>query len=87
VLTDQKAARTIIAATLASIGRSCRSASDGIEVLTVRRTLRKGLPARPVESAGGAGDIFLLVEGGGETITSFLHLNLADRLVTIIAPR
>jgi len=60
----------------------------GIEVLTVPpdaqgrvdiSKLLKTLAQRQISS--------VLVEGGAETITSFLRLGLADRLVVFIAPK
>ena len=61
---------------------------SGIELLTVSaddsnqvdiRQLLKVLGQRQISS--------VLVEGGGEIITSFLRLGLADRLVVFTAPR
>ncbi len=60
----------------------------GIEVLTFPpdkhgrvdlKKLLKTLGEREISS--------LLVEGGGEVITSFLRLGLANKLVAIIAPK
>jgi diaminohydroxyphosphoribosylaminopyrimidine deaminase/5-amino-6-(5-phosphoribosylamino)uracil reductase len=89
VLTEQEAAPTIVAATarandekIAELGRR------GIEVLVIPEDERgrvdltrllKTLAKREISS--------VLVEGGAETITSFLHLNLVDRVVAIIAPK
>jgi diaminohydroxyphosphoribosylaminopyrimidine deaminase/5-amino-6-(5-phosphoribosylamino)uracil reductase len=89
VLTNQKAARTLVAATpAADKAKLSALKSMGIEVLTVSpdkqgrvdlKQLLKTLGQRQISS--------LLVEGGGAVITSFLRLNLVDRLVAIIAPK
>jgi len=89
VLTDQQAARTLVAATPAA-DKAKLSALRlmGIEVLIVPpdkqgkidlKHLLKTLGQRQISS--------LLVEGGAETITSFLRLHLADKIIAIIAPK
>jgi diaminohydroxyphosphoribosylaminopyrimidine deaminase/5-amino-6-(5-phosphoribosylamino)uracil reductase len=89
VLKDQPAARTLVAATpAANADKAAALAETGIEVLTVPpdaegrvdiQKLLKMLAERQISS--------LLVEGGAATITSFLRLGLADRLVIFIAPK
>jgi diaminohydroxyphosphoribosylaminopyrimidine deaminase/5-amino-6-(5-phosphoribosylamino)uracil reductase len=89
VLTRQDAARTIVAATPAAT-KEKRAALQkmGVEVLTIpadkdgRVDLKKLL-----KTLGGREITSLLVEGGGEVITSFLRLGLADKVVAIIAPK
>jgi len=89
VLTGQDKAGTLVAANPAAPEEKLNALRDmGIEVLTVPpdaagrvdlKALLKTLAQRQVSS--------VLVEGGAETITSFLCLNLADRIVAIIAPK
>ncbi len=89
VLKDQDKARTLVATTAwddkAKLAALC---GIGIEALITPpeadgkvdlRALLKTLGQRQVSS--------VLVEGGAETITSFLRLKLADRLVAFIAPK
>jgi diaminohydroxyphosphoribosylaminopyrimidine deaminase/5-amino-6-(5-phosphoribosylamino)uracil reductase len=89
VLTEQEKAKTIIATTdNAPRDTAVILNKMGIEVLTVSgdtygdidlRQLLKILGERSISS--------ILVEGGAATITSFLRLGLADRLVVFTAPR
>ena len=89
VLTHQEAARTLVAATPpADKAKVAALRKMGIEVLTVPPDaggrvdigkLLKTLAQRQISS--------VLVEGGAETITSFLRLGLADKLVVFIAPK
>jgi len=89
VLANQESARTLLAVTPAAAKEKLAALrKSGIEVLTVPpdasgrvdiRQLLKILGERNVSS--------ILVEGGGEIITSFLRLGLADRLVAFIAPK
>jgi len=89
VLTEQEKARTLMAATPAADKSKLAALQRmGIEVLIVPpdadgrvdlKQLMKTLALRQISS--------LLVEGGAETITSFLRLNLADRIIAIIAPK
>jgi diaminohydroxyphosphoribosylaminopyrimidine deaminase/5-amino-6-(5-phosphoribosylamino)uracil reductase len=89
VLKDQPAARTYVAATHAAATEKAAALEKmGIEVLTVPPDsegrvdigeLLKALAERQISS--------VLVEGGAATITSFLRLGLADRLVVFIAPK
>jgi diaminohydroxyphosphoribosylaminopyrimidine deaminase/5-amino-6-(5-phosphoribosylamino)uracil reductase len=89
VLTDQETARTLVAATPAADKEKLAALRRmGIEVLIAPpdaegrvdlRQLLKTLAQRQISS--------LLVEGGAETITSFLRLDLADKIIAIIAPK
>jgi diaminohydroxyphosphoribosylaminopyrimidine deaminase/5-amino-6-(5-phosphoribosylamino)uracil reductase len=89
VLTNQKAARTLVGATPAADKTKLAALkSMGIEVLTIPpdaegrvdlKQLLKMLAQRQISS--------VLVEGGGAVITSFLRLRLVDKLVAIIAPK
>jgi len=89
VLKDQDKAKTLVAATPRADKQKLAALKKmGIEVLTVPpdnvgkvdlEKLLKTLGEREISS--------LLVEGGGAVITSFLRLNLVDKLVVIIAPK
>ena len=89
VLMNQETARTLVAATPAADKEKLAALRwMGIEVLIVPpdkqgkvdlKQLLKMLAQRQISS--------LLVEGGAETITSFLRLNLVDKLVVFIAPK
>ena len=89
VLADQEKARTLVATTpAADKAKLAALRRMGIEVLTVPpdahgkvdlTQLLKTLGQRQISS--------LLVEGGAETITSFLRLHLADKIIAIIAPK
>jgi diaminohydroxyphosphoribosylaminopyrimidine deaminase / 5-amino-6-(5-phosphoribosylamino)uracil reductase len=89
VLMDQEKARTLVAATpAADKSKLAALRRMGIEVLVVPpdkqdkvdlKQLLKMLGERQISS--------LLVEGGAETITSFLRLNLTDKIIAIIAPK
>jgi riboflavin-specific deaminase-like protein len=89
VLTNQEATRTLVAATpAADKAKLSALKSMGIEVLITPpdaegkvdlKQLLKMLAQRQISS--------VLVEGGGAIITSFLRLNLVDKLVAIIAPK
>jgi diaminohydroxyphosphoribosylaminopyrimidine deaminase/5-amino-6-(5-phosphoribosylamino)uracil reductase len=89
VLTNQSAAKTLVAATPAAPPENLAALKKmGIEVLTVPpdsssrvdlKALLKTLAQRQISS--------LLVEGGAEAITSFLRLALADKIICIIAPK
>lgn len=89
VLTEQETAETIIAATSAApeAGRAALE-KKGIEVLTIPADTQGEVDLRQLLKTLGEKDITsVLVEGGAETITSFLRLYLADRLVVFTAPR
>ena len=89
VLSDQSAAKTLVAATPAAPPENLSALEKmGIEVLNLPpdpssrvdlKALLKTLAKRQISS--------LLVEGGAEVITSFLRLSLADRIICIIAPK
>jgi diaminohydroxyphosphoribosylaminopyrimidine deaminase/5-amino-6-(5-phosphoribosylamino)uracil reductase len=89
MLTNQETARTLVATTPAADKEKLSALSRmGIEVLTVPpdkqgkvdlTQLIKMLGQRQISS--------LLVEGGAETITSFLRLHLVDKIIAIIAPK
>jgi diaminohydroxyphosphoribosylaminopyrimidine deaminase/5-amino-6-(5-phosphoribosylamino)uracil reductase len=89
VLANQEAARTLVAATpAADKEKAVALRRMGIEVLMVPpdaqgrvdlNKLLKALAQRQISS--------VLVEGGAETITSFLRQNLVDKLVVFIAPK
>jgi diaminohydroxyphosphoribosylaminopyrimidine deaminase/5-amino-6-(5-phosphoribosylamino)uracil reductase len=89
VLTEQEKAKTLIAATPdAPRSRSVTLDKMGIEVLTVPPDARGDVDLRQLlKSLGERNVSSILVEGGAETITSFLRLGLADRLVVFTAPR
>jgi diaminohydroxyphosphoribosylaminopyrimidine deaminase/5-amino-6-(5-phosphoribosylamino)uracil reductase len=89
VLTNQSAARTLIASSPAAPPEKLAALKNmGIEVLTVPldstsrvdlKALLKTLARRQISS--------VLVEGGAGVITSFLRLALADKIICIIAPK
>jgi diaminohydroxyphosphoribosylaminopyrimidine deaminase/5-amino-6-(5-phosphoribosylamino)uracil reductase len=89
VLTEQEKARTLVAAATAADKEKLAALKKmGIEVLIAPpdaedridlRQLLKTLAQRQISS--------VLVEGGAETITSFLRLDLADKIIAIIAPK
>ena len=89
VLTEQEKAKTLIAATTgAPLNRAAAFKNMGIEVLTVPGDTRGDVDLRQLLKILGERNISsILVEGGAETITSFLRLGLADRLVVFTAPR
>jgi len=89
VLTNQGAAKTLVATTPAAPAEKLAALKKmGIEVLTLPpdsaarvdlKALLKTLAKHQISS--------LLVEGGAGTITSFLRLALADKIIVIIAPK
>jgi diaminohydroxyphosphoribosylaminopyrimidine deaminase/5-amino-6-(5-phosphoribosylamino)uracil reductase len=89
VLTDQEKARTLLAATptadkekLAALRRM------GIEVLFAPPDKQGRVDLKQLLKMLGPQQISsVLVEGGSETITSFLRLKLVDKLVVFIAPK
>lgn len=89
VLANQKTAKTLVAATpRASKQKLAALQKMGIEVLTIPPDSQGRVDLKKLLQALGKREISsLLVEGGGEVITSFLRLGLADKLVVIIAPR
>jgi len=89
VLMNQESVPTIIATT-SSAGSERLSAlrQMGTEVLIIREDERGEVDiSHLLEMLGQRGISSVLVEGGAETITSLLRLNLVDRLVVIVAPR
>jgi diaminohydroxyphosphoribosylaminopyrimidine deaminase/5-amino-6-(5-phosphoribosylamino)uracil reductase len=89
VLAEQEKAKTLIA-TIASAPQNATAALKkmGIEVLTVLEDTRGDVDLRQLLKILGERSISsILVEGGAATITSFLRLGLADRLVVFTAPR
>jgi diaminohydroxyphosphoribosylaminopyrimidine deaminase/5-amino-6-(5-phosphoribosylamino)uracil reductase len=89
VLTNQEAARTLVAATpAADKDKLAALRRMGIEVLLVPPDKRGKVDLKQLLKMLGPQQISsVLVEGGAETITSFLRLNLVDRIITIIAPK
>jgi len=89
LLSSQESAPTFIATTPAADSKKVAALSRlGIEVLKIPpdaagkvdiSELLKALAQRQISS--------VLVEGGAETITSFLRQGLVDRLVAIVAPK
>jgi len=89
VLTNQESAPTIMATTSgADDERLSALRRMGIEVLIVPEDEQGGVDLRHLLGMlGQRGISSVLVEGGAEAITSLLRLNLADRLVVIVAPK
>ena len=89
VLTHQESAPTIIVTTSsADVERLAALRQMGIEVLVAREDERGEVDlGHLLEMLGQWGISSVLVEGGAETITSLLRLNLVDRLVIIVAPK
>ena len=89
VLTEQEKAKTLIAATTgAPKEKPAAYKNMGIEVLTVPADAHGDVDLRQLLKTLGERNVSsILVEGGAETITSFLRLGLADRLVIFTAPR
>ncbi|OGN99994.1 MAG: riboflavin biosynthesis protein RibD, partial [Chloroflexi bacterium RBG_13_52_12] len=87
VLANQETARTLVASTPAAPKEKLAALRKmGIEVLTVPPDKQGRVDLKKLLKALGECEISsLLVEGGGAVITSFLRLNLADKLVAIIA--
>jgi len=89
VLSNQGAAKTIVAATPAAPKEKLAAlAKMGIEVLTIppNSSSRVDLPAL-LKTLSQRQISSVLVEGGAEVITSFLRLALADKIICIIAPK
>jgi diaminohydroxyphosphoribosylaminopyrimidine deaminase/5-amino-6-(5-phosphoribosylamino)uracil reductase len=89
VLTNQSAARTLVAATpRADKTKLAALRKKGIEVLKIPPDKDGKVDLKKLLQTLGGRDISsLLVEGGGAVITSFLRLKLADKLIAIIAPK
>jgi diaminohydroxyphosphoribosylaminopyrimidine deaminase/5-amino-6-(5-phosphoribosylamino)uracil reductase len=89
VLANQETARTLVATTPAADKEKLAALRRmGIEVLTMPPDAQGQVDVSELLKMLGQRQISsLLVEGGGETITSFLRLNLADKIIAIIAPK
>ena len=89
VLADQELAPTIIIATPpADEAKVAALRRMGIDVLIVPQDESGKVDLKKLLQTLGKREISsVLVEGGAATITSFLRLNLADKLVAIIAPK
>ncbi len=89
VLKNQDKARTLIAATPRATKQKLAALKKmGIEVLITPPDKDGHVDLKKLLKTLGERDITsLLVEGGGAVITSFLRLNLMDKLVAIIAPK
>ncbi|MBN1161311.1 MAG: bifunctional diaminohydroxyphosphoribosylaminopyrimidine deaminase/5-amino-6-(5-phosphoribosylamino)uracil reductase RibD [Dehalococcoidales bacterium] len=89
VLKDRDKAGTLVVTTpRAPAPKLAALKKTGVEVLTVPPDKAGRVDLKKLLEALGKRDVSsLLVEGGGEVITSFLRLGMADRLVVIIAPK
>ena len=89
VLTNQESAPTIIATTSGADDKKLSALRQmGIEVLVIQEDERGEVDlGHLLEMLGQRNISSVLVEGGAETITSLLRLNLVDRLVAIVAPK
>lgn len=89
VLANQDTAKTMVVTTLpASNEKIVRLRDTGIEVLTVPPDKSGKVDLNRLLKILGERDVTsVLVEGGAATITSFLRLGLADRLVVFIASK
>jgi len=89
VLMNQESAPTIIAATShANDERLSALRQMGIEALITQEDKRGEVDlGNLLKMLGQRGISSVLVEGGAQTITSLLRLNLVDRLVVIVAPK
>ncbi len=89
VLQNQDKAKTLVATTPnADKHKLAALKKMGIEVLTIPPDKKDRVDLKKLLKTLGARDISsLLVEGGATVITSFLRLNLFDKLVVIIAPK
>jgi len=89
VFEEQEAAPTIVATTSRGDDEKVATLGGrGIEVLVVQEDERGRVDlARLLGMLAKREISSVLVEGGAETITSFLRLNLVDRLVAIVAPK
>lgn len=89
VLANQESAPTIIATTShANDERLSALRQMGIEALITQEDKRGEVDlGNLLKMLGQRGISSVLVEGGAQTITSLLRLNLVDRLVVIVAPK
>lgn len=82
VFTD-RSARTIV---IAAASKSGSGGLNGVEVLTLPRAGGVISPALIKEALAARGLHWLLIEGGGVTISNFLRAGCLDRLQITIAP-
>ena len=89
MLKNQEAAPTIIATTSGADSKKLSALRQtGIEVLVIKEDERGEVDlSHLLKMLGQRGISSVLVEGGAETITSLLRLNLVDRLTVIVAPK
>jgi diaminohydroxyphosphoribosylaminopyrimidine deaminase / 5-amino-6-(5-phosphoribosylamino)uracil reductase len=89
VFSDQSAAHTVVATTAWDAKEKLAALKElGLEVLIVPPDADGRVDLKALLEMLGARDISsVLVEGGGETITSFLRLGLPDKVIAIIAPK
>lgn len=89
VFKDQEKARTVVATTAWDAQKTlAERRALGIEVLIVPPDANGQVDLKELLKTLGERDISsVLVEGGAETITSFLRLGLADKVIAIIAPK
>jgi diaminohydroxyphosphoribosylaminopyrimidine deaminase/5-amino-6-(5-phosphoribosylamino)uracil reductase len=89
VLKNQDKAKTLVATTTRANKKKLDALKMmGVEALVVPPDKQGKVDLAELLKALGKHNILsLLVEGGGEVITSFLRLNLVDRFVVIIAPK
>ena len=90
ILMDQAAARTLVVTARASASKKkfAQLHQQGIEVLQVDQNKEGRIELKKLLKALGKKQISsILVEGGSETITSFLKSGLADRLLVFTAPK
>jgi diaminohydroxyphosphoribosylaminopyrimidine deaminase/5-amino-6-(5-phosphoribosylamino)uracil reductase len=82
-------ARTLVATTAWDAHKTlAERRALGVEVLIVPPDANGQVDLKQLLKALGEREITsVLVEGGAETITSFLRLGLADRIIAIIAPK
>jgi diaminohydroxyphosphoribosylaminopyrimidine deaminase/5-amino-6-(5-phosphoribosylamino)uracil reductase len=82
-------ARTLVAATAWDAKEKLAALrGKGVEVLIVPPDANGQVDLKALLKTLGERDVSsLLVEGGAETITSFLRLGLADKVLAIIAPK
>lgn len=89
VLQDQSSAPTLVATTKTKTdSRFQKIAASGVEVITVKADKNGNVDLKSLFTVLGKRKISsVLIEGGAQIITSVLKKNLANRLVTVIAPK
>lgn len=89
VITDQRAAPTLVATTPAAAPDRRRAFTDhGVELLEVSPTVDGEVDLRSLLTVlGGRRVTSVLVEGGSGIITSVIRERLADRFVIVVAPK